>query len=182
LVHGSTLYSGSADGTIKVWQVETPVLSGGGSSNNRKNGGSGGNAVRPASAGSFNGSSGSTVTGLFEEVLTIPDAGNGGIYSMVVEGGMLYVGCEGIIVYDTSTYAVVTSMKPTHRSPIYSLVIYDKLLYYGASNNYIKLLDVKSLHKVDEVSGHTAHVRQLVVCEGILYSCSDDCSIQIRIC
>ncbi|XP_057951945.1 zinc finger CCCH domain-containing protein 63-like [Malania oleifera] len=173
------LYSGSKDGTVRVWDCHTGQC---------------------ASIIDLGGEIGSLISegpwlfiGLPNAVkawniITNADhslhASVGQVNAMVVGNEMLLAGAEdGTILawksgLEANSFDLAASLKG-HSRAVVSLVVGDKRLYSGSIDHTIRVWDLEDLQCIKTLTGHTSVVTSLLCWDHYLLSCSMDQTIKV---
>ncbi len=173
-----TLFSGSEDRTIKIWDPKTgqctATLTG--------------HRDAISSLAVFDGK---LFSGSWDHTIKVWDletghctatlTGNGrAVYSLVIFDGKLFSGCydNTIKVWDLKTNKCTATLIG-HRAAVCSLAIFDGELFSGSSDATIKVWDLKTGECTATLTGHTDGVYCLAIVDGELFSGSSDGTIKV---
>ncbi|XP_050218805.1 zinc finger CCCH domain-containing protein 48-like [Mercurialis annua] len=176
------LYSGSSDGTVRVWDCHT------------------GQCTRVITLADKIGSVISEGPWIFVGLPNVIKAWNletmtdfsldtpkpcGQIYDMAVGQNMLFAGTQdgSIFVWEGSaenskSFQLATSLKG-HASAVVCLIVGENRLYSGSIDGTIRAWDLTTLQCVHTLNGHTDAVTSLICWEEYLISCSLDRTVKV---
>lgn len=174
------LYSGSSDGTVRVWDCHT------------------GQPTKVINLGDKIGCLHSEGPWVFVGLPNVIKAWNietesdfslngpvGQVYAMTVALDMLFAGAQdgSILAWKGSTenpmpFQLVKSLKG-HSGAVTCLTVRDKRLYSSSMDSTIRVLDLFTLQCVHTLNGHTDAVMSLICWDQYLLSCSLDQTIKV---
>ncbi|XVF16791.1 hypothetical protein REPUB_Repub10bG0062700 [Reevesia pubescens] len=172
------LYSGSSDGTARIWDCNT------------------GQCVHITKLGDEVGSLITEAPWVFIGMKNVVKALNiltadefslkgpvGQVYAMVVASDMLFAGAQNgaIIAWrgsEANSFQAAASLDG-HTGAVLCLTVGDKKLFSGSVDQTIRVWDIDTLHCIKTLNGHSDAVMSLLHCNGCLFSCSLDCTIKV---
>ncbi|XP_022739935.1 zinc finger CCCH domain-containing protein 63-like [Durio zibethinus] len=173
------LYSGSSDGTARIWDCNT------------------GKCVQLIKLGNEVGCLITEGPWVFIGMKNVVKALNihtanefnlkgpvGQVYAMVVASDMLFAGAQNgaIIVWrgssKASSFQAAASLEG-HTGAVLCLAVGEKKLFSGSADQTIRVWDTDTLHCIKSLNGHADAVMSLLYCNGCLFSCSLDCTVKV---
>jgi len=103
----------------------------------------------------------------------------GSIYSVLVNGNMLYAGTyeNTVNIWDLRSYEFVRSL-PGHTGAVYALALHGNKLFSGSYDNTIRVWDLATFQCVQRLTGHSSSVEALATSKDRLFSASTDQTIK----
>jgi WD40 repeat protein len=174
----TTLFSGSSDRTIKIWDLRTNTCTA-----TLKGHMAGVACLALKDATLFSGSWDETIKiwDLATNTCTATLKGHTrGVNSLVLKDATLFSGSEDktIKIWDLESNACTATLKG-HTRELDSLALRDATLFSGSSDNMIKIWDLGNNTCTATLEGHMCEASSLVLKEATLFSSSRDKTIKI---